>query len=117
VASARYETDRASLRYAGWAFGLANVVGITGHLKAAGVFGLRAHADIMKCVVAEKAAGMTDIATAVIENALAALFGSTEWNDLLDRRRMASDLVERSFKSCDGFRDSHRSHVSSSKTS
>jgi hypothetical protein len=54
---------------------LTKVVGITGYLKAAGIFGLRANADVMKCAVAEKAAGMADIATASVKNALAALFG------------------------------------------
>ena len=81
----KVRTAQADVTQAGSAE-LTNVVGITGHLKAAGVFGLRANSDVMKCVVAEKAAGVADIAAPVIENALAALFGSAERGDLLDRQ-------------------------------
>ena len=65
---------------------LTNVVGITGHLKAAGVFGLRAHSDVVKGIVAEKAAGMADVAASGIKDSLAAILSRAEWGDLLDRQ-------------------------------
>src|SRR2546423_3265131 len=62
---------------------LAHIICVAGHLKTAGVLRLWPHADVMKCVVAEKAAGVTDIAPTCIKNSLAASFRGTERGDLL----------------------------------
>src|ERR1041384_441399 len=62
---------------------LAHVVRVAGHLEAARIFGLWPHTDVMKCVVAEKAAGVTDVASTRIKNSLAASFRGAKRGDLL----------------------------------
>src|SRR5207253_11076225 len=51
---------------------LADVVGIAGYLKAARVFCLGPHADIVKRVVAEQRPGVANITSRLIEDALPA---------------------------------------------
>ena len=61
---------------------LADVVRVAGDLEASGVFELRAHADVVKLIVAEKTSGMTDIASRLIEDALPASLRRTQGIDL-----------------------------------
>src|SRR5437879_5348356 len=61
---------------------LADIVVVAGDLKAARVFKLRAHADVVKLIVGEQSSGVTDIASRLIKDALSARLRGTQRIDL-----------------------------------